>query len=106
LIYINGYLAGHTIIGRLSASRQNEVTIMLIRKLIVASLLSLALSSLPGSAQAQDGPLAFCKADAARLCPGVKPGGGKLLGCLKQHESEVSIGCAKELKAVKTKMGK
>jgi hypothetical protein len=86
--------------------RQNEVTIMLIRELIVALLLSLALSSLPGSAQAQGGPLAFCKADAARLCPGVKPGGGKLLGCLKQRENEVSVGCAKELKAVKTKMGK
>jgi hypothetical protein len=63
---------------------------MLIREVIVAS----------------QGPLAYCKADAARLCPGVKPGGGKLLGCLKQHENEVSVGCAKELKAVKTKMGK
>jgi len=79
---------------------------MLIREVIVASLLSLALISLPGSAQAQGGPLAYCKADAARLRPGVKPGGGKLLGCLKQHENEVSVGCAKELKAVKTRMGK
>ena len=79
---------------------------MFIRQLTVTSLLSLALISLPGSAQAQGGPLAYCKADAARLCPGVTPGGGKLIGCLKQRENEVNIGCAKELKAVKTKMGK
>ena len=48
----------------------------------------------------------YCKEDIARLCPGVAPGGGRILGCLKQHENEVSIGCAKELKAIKAKMGK
>jgi len=79
---------------------------MVVREIVVASVLSLTLMSFSGSAQAQGGPLAYCKADAARLCPGVKPGGGKLLGCLKQHENEVSVGCAKELKAVKSKMGK
>ena len=79
---------------------------MIIREMMVVSVLSLTLVSLSGSAQAQGGPLAYCKADAARLCPGVKPGGGKLLGCLKQRENEVSIGCAKELKAVKTKTGR
>ena len=52
------------------------------------------------------GALAACKADAERICPGVTPGGGKLIGCLKQHENDVTIGCAKELKAIKTKMGK
>ena len=52
------------------------------------------------------GPFVYCKADAERLCPGVAPGGGKLKGCLKEHENEVSIGCAKELKKLKAKMGK
>lgn len=52
------------------------------------------------------GALAACKADAERICPGVKPGGGRLIGCLKEHENDVTIGCAKELKAVKSKMGK
>jgi Cysteine rich repeat len=81
--------------------------VVFVRQLTTASLLPLALISVPGSAHAQAAsPLAFCKQDAARLCPGVTPGGGKLLGCLKQHENEVSVGCAKELKAVKTKMGK
>jgi len=78
---------------------------MLVRRLTLVLLLLLAAVSLPASAQTT-GPLAYCKADAARLCPGVAPGGGRLLGCLKQHENEVSIGCAKELKAVKAKMGK
>jgi len=38
-------------------------------------------------------------------CPGVTPGGGKI-GCLKEHENKISVGCAKALKAIKTKMGK
>jgi hypothetical protein len=80
--------------------------VMFVRQLTTASMLSLALISLPGSAHAQAGPLAYCKEDAARLCPGVSRGGGKLIGCLKQHQNQVSIGCAKELKTVKTKMGK
>ena len=80
---------------------------MFARHMTVASLLSPALTSLPVSAHAQAaGPLAYCKEDAARLCPGVAPGGGKLIVCLKQHENEVTVGCAKELKAVKAKMGK
>jgi len=37
---------------------------------------------------------------------GITPGGGKLIGCLKEHKDEVSIGCAKTLKGIKEKMGK
>ena len=81
----------------------NEVE-MLIRQLTVASLLSLAVIS-PGSTQAAKAPLALCKADAERICPGVAPGGGKIIACLRQHKDEVSVGCAKALKAMKTKMG-
>ena len=83
--------------------------IMIIRQLTAASLVAFALVSLPGStrtAKAQDAPLKYCKEDVARLCPGVAPGGGRIIGCLKQHENEVSIGCGKELKTIKAKMGK
>jgi hypothetical protein len=38
--------------------------------------------------------------------PGITPGDGKLIGCLKEHKDEVSIGCAKTLKGIKEKMGK
>jgi hypothetical protein len=80
---------------------------MFIRQLTAASLVAFALISLPGStgtATAQ--ALKYCKEDVARLCPSVAPGGGKIIACLKQHENEVSIGCGKELKAIKAKMGK
>jgi hypothetical protein len=35
-----------------------------------------------------------CKADREKLCPGMKPGDGKLNECLKQHEAELSPECA------------
>jgi hypothetical protein len=78
---------------------------MLIRQLTVASLLPLAVISLPGSIQAAKAPLALCKADAERLCSGIAPGDGKIINCLKRHKDEVSVGCAKALKATKKKMG-
>ena len=83
--------------------------IMLIRQLTAASLLSLTLLPLAAQtlmAQPAEPSFVYCKADIGRLCAGVAPGGGRILGCLKQHENEVSIGCAKELKAIKAKMGK
>jgi Cysteine rich repeat len=51
-------------------------------------------------------PLAFCKADAETLCSGIAPGDGKIIACLKQHKDEVSVGCAKALKAMKAKKGR
>jgi hypothetical protein len=39
-----------------------------------------------------------CKADREKLCPGIKPGDGKLGECLKQHEAELSSECAAERK--------
>ena len=37
-----------------------------------------------------------CSDDAKKVCEGVKPGGGRILKCLKQHEAELSPSC-KEL---------
>jgi hypothetical protein len=48
----------------------------------------------------------YCKADVARLCPGVQMGGGRIIACLKEHKEEVSIGCGKAIQAMKAKMGK
>ena len=47
----------------------------------------------------------YCKADVARLCPGVQMGGGRIIECLKAHKEEMSIGCGKALQAMKAKMG-
>jgi hypothetical protein len=42
-----------------------------------------------------------CKADAEKLCKDVQPGEGKLLECLKAHQTEVSSACKHNLAAVK-----
>jgi len=34
-----------------------------------------------------------CKGDAEKLCPGVKPGEGRILKCLLQHKEALSAEC-------------
>lgn len=36
---------------------------------------------------------AACDTDIQKLCPGVQPGGGRIIACLKQHKDQVSDGC-------------
>ncbi|HTD10981.1 MAG TPA: cysteine rich repeat-containing protein [Steroidobacteraceae bacterium] len=36
---------------------------------------------------------AACATDIQALCPGVQPGGGRILACLKEHQDKVSDGC-------------
>lgn len=38
-----------------------------------------------------------CKDDATKLCKAVKPGGGRILQCLKQHENELSAACKEKM---------
>lgn len=35
--------------------------------------------------------------DAKRLCPGVQPGGGRIAACFRQHTSELSEACKREI---------
>lgn len=47
-----------------------------------------------GAEQAQTGgPRVACKADVERLCAGIQPGGGRIAGCLKQNEAQLSAAC-------------
>jgi hypothetical protein len=80
---------------------------MRIGQLTIAVTLSiLALASSGSSALAQQAEaMKYCKADVARLCPGVQMGGGRIIACLKEHKMEVSVGCAKAIQAIKGKMG-
>jgi hypothetical protein len=39
---------------------------------------------------------AECKADAQKFCKGIRPGGGRILACLKSHQSELAPACAAE----------
>jgi len=90
-----------------SRLRHHEGLAMLARQIVIASLLSLAILSPLGSVlPAVSGPLDYCKADAERLCPGVPMGGGRVVGCLKEHKMEVSVGCAKAIQHIKAEMGK
>jgi hypothetical protein len=68
------------------------------------SILALALSA-PSALAQQAEAMKYCKADVARLCPGVQMGGGRIIACLKEHKMEVSVGCAKAIQAMKGKMG-
>ncbi len=38
-----------------------------------------------------------CKDDAAKLCKDTKPGQGRILRCLKQHEGELSPACKEQM---------
>jgi hypothetical protein len=81
---------------------------MRIRHFAIASALSLAtlVSSAPSALAQQAEAMKYCKADVARLCPGVQMGGGRIIGCLKEHKMEISVGCGKALQAMKAKVGK
>lgn len=68
------------------------------------SILALAASA-PHALAQQAEAMKYCKADVARLCPGVQMGGGRIIACLKEHKMEVSVGCAKAIQAMKGKMG-
>ena len=41
-----------------------------------------------------------CRMDVDRFCPGVDPGGGRVLGCLRQHQSELSPPCQGEMNRI------
>jgi hypothetical protein len=77
-------------------------------QLAIASAFSFAVLALAasGALAQQAEAMRYCKADVARLCPGVQMGGGRIIGCLKEHKMEVSVGCAKAIQAMKAKMGK
>ncbi len=50
-------------------------------------------SQSPPAQQAVADARAACDTDIQKLCPGVQPGGGRILTCLKQHKDQVSDVC-------------
>jgi len=80
---------------------------MRVHHFAIAAALSLAAlaSTAPGALAQRAEAMKYCKADVARLCPGVPMGGGRIIACLKEHKMEISVGCGKALQAMKGKMG-
>lgn len=54
--------------------------------MLAAALLALC----PRLAGAQ---MAACAGDAERLCHGIRPGGGRIIGCLRGNASSLTPGC-------------
>lgn len=67
----------------------------LTRTALFAALAALVLATAVAPVQAQDrGAMRqACGQDVARLCPGVKPGGGRIIACFKEKAAELSPGC-------------
>jgi hypothetical protein len=67
---------------------------------LALAALGLLLAATPSAAQPRqrirEGP---CKADIERLCAGVPHGGGAVLDCLKQKESQLSKECRDDMAA-------
>jgi len=42
-----------------------------------------------------------CKTDKERLCKDIKPGAGRIIQCLKQHEGELSPACKEKMEQPK-----
>jgi hypothetical protein len=68
------------------------------------SLVAIILSVLAGDAAAQfwqrpanRALIAACAADARRLCPGIRPGGGRILVCLNSQAESLSQDCFQAL---------
>jgi hypothetical protein len=40
-----------------------------------------------------------CQADFAKYCPGVKPGGGRVIACLSKQKDKLSPDCRKVVEA-------
>lgn len=55
---------------------------------------ALAQEQVPAEMKAQAKALAqICSADFVWFCPGVRPGGGRVLACLQSHASELTAQC-------------
>ena len=70
----------------------------LARGLIAAVSILPALAGLSGARAQQAGDLPpqarkACMTDYRKLCPGVRPGEGRVVACFEDHRAQLSTGC-------------
>lgn len=68
-------------------------------KFIPAILAAAALLIAADAGAAQKG-VGSCSKDIEKLCPGIAPGGTRLLQCLTKNQSRLSPGCADKLREI------
>jgi Cysteine rich repeat len=59
---------------------------------LAIGILSLAFASSSTRAEGKEGK-GPCAGDVEKFCKGVKPGGGRILRCLKEHDADLSAAC-------------
>ena len=69
------------------------------KRLLVVCLTCLAIVVMASGTFAQEAKP--CAGDIAKFCGKVEPGEGRIAGCLKQNEAQLSLGCKAHLVQVK-----
>lgn len=70
----------------------------------IVSVAVSALFFLPAAQAAEQGDSGGCRAEVQKYCADVKPGGGRMLHCLKAHEGDLSPTCRERMAEGRRKM--
>lgn len=78
---------------------KNLAAVLAVAGLLAAAVPVMAQQPAPAAGQALK---EACKGDYKTLCSGVKPGGGRIVACLKQQADKLSPGCKQALTAAQS----
>jgi hypothetical protein len=70
---------------------------MLKMVLAIGAVLSLSTPDVMAQGAAAKAAVSACKPDIAAFCSQIKPGGGRIKGCMKEHLPQLSGSCKEAL---------